>query len=337
MAPQPPPIGGSAPGTPVREGDVHGADGLVLLQIGAGDAGDADADGGAGLGAGGGGHGAGGLDRDDAVLVDHLSGDAPGDLLRGGVGDEAAEDVGGGAGDVGEGAGEEAAGGGFHGGDGEAAFLEEAADGELEGVVVLAPDDAAEDGAQGVDDGLDQGLGLGAGGGLGGDAQVDAVRLGVDADGGVGGLEQGGDHLVDGALAQAGGLDGAGDDHGAGGAALELGGDLLLPHARHLGGGAGHGDDEGAVLLGPPAGGGAARIGDGARAGGEPGLLEVALGHGGAAAGEPGAQLLFELGIDPGGLAEEVGDGVAGDVVLGGAEAAGGEDEVGALKSLAEE
>ena len=41
--------------------------------------------------------------------------------------------------------------------------------------------------------------------------------------------------------------------------------------------------------------------------------------------------------VDAGGLADGGGDGVAGDVVLGGAQAAGAEDDVGALQRSADQ
>ena len=85
-------------------------------------------------------------------------------------------------------------------------------------------------------------------------------------------------------------------------------------------------------LLDPPAGRGAARVGDGRRGGDEHRLLDVALGEGDAAGGEEGAELPLGVGVDEHLLAEHLRDRLAGEVVLGGAEAAGHDDDVGALE-----
>ena len=60
--------------------------------------------------------------------------------------------------------------------------------------------------------------------------------------------------------------------------------------------------------------------------------LRLRFRHVDATAGEEAAQVGFGVGVDAGGLADGGGDGVTGDVVFGGAEAAGAEDEVGALQ-----
>ena len=87
-----------------------------------------------------------------------------------------------------------------------------------------------------------------------------------------------------------------------------------------------------AVLLDPPAGGGAARVGDGHGGGDEPGLLDVALGEADAARCEEGPQGALHVGVDERLLAQGGGDRLAREVVLGGAEAAGHDDDVGAAE-----
>ena len=164
---------------------------------------------------------------------------------------------------------------------------------------------------------------------------MDAVRLGVDADRWVLRLEQLAERLVEVALADADRLEGARDDHFAGAELHQARRDLRLPHPLQLRGRAGHGDDDAAVLLHPPAGGGAARVGDRAGGGDEHRLLDVALREAEAAGGEEGAQPLLHLFVHVHLLVQAEGDRLAGEVVLGGAEAAGDEDEVGALVGAA--
>ena len=60
---------------------------------------------------------------------------------------------------------------------------------------------------------------------------------------GVPGGEEGCDHFVEAAFAEAEGLYGAGNEDAARYQLLELGGDLLVPHALHLAGRARHADD----------------------------------------------------------------------------------------------
>ena len=68
-------------------------------------------------------------------------------------------------------------------------------------------------------------------------------------------------------------------------------------------------------------------VGDGLRGGDEHRLLDVGLGEGEAASGEEVPQPLLGVRIDVHLLAQGEGDRLAGEVVLGGAEAAGDEDE----------
>ena len=185
-------------------------------------------------------------------------------------------------------------------------------------------------------DGLDQPPRGRLVGRFGGEAQVHAVGAGVDADAGVGGLELRAHHLVDRALADAGGLERARDQDGAGVAAQEFRRDLLLPHARHLRRRTRHRDDDLAVALDPPSGRGAARVGDGAGRGNDPALLDVALRHRVAALLEERAQGGLEVGVDARLLVEDRADRFARQVVLRRAEAAGADDDVGALARAAD-
>ncbi len=162
------------------------------------------------------------------------------------------------------------------------------------------------------------------------------VRLGIYTDGGVLRLQEGADHLVQMALADARRLECARDDDVADSQSGQAGCHLHLPHALQLGGGAGHGHDDRAVLLHPPAGGRTAGVGDGLGGGDEHRLLDVALGEAEAASGEEGAQPLLRLRIHVHLLAQGEGDRLTRQVVLGGAEAAGDEDEVGPLAGAAD-
>src|SRR5690606_33862091 len=96
------------------DADVHGPHRLVLLWVGAGDAGDAEAVIGPEAVPHGLGHGDRSLRRNDAVFADDVGGHASFDLRLGPIGDHSALQVVRGAGDVGEGAGEQAAGARLH-------------------------------------------------------------------------------------------------------------------------------------------------------------------------------------------------------------------------------
>ena len=84
--------------------------------------------------------------------------------------------------------------------------------------------------------------------------------------------------------------------------------------------------------LDPPAGRGAARVGDGARGGDEHGCLTLRSGKATPRAEKKARRARSSVGVDEHLLAHDGGDGLAGEVVLGGAEAAGHDDDVGALE-----
>ena len=110
--------------------------------------------------------------------------------------------------------------------------------------------------------------------------------------------------------------------------------DLLLPHLLHLVGDAGHAGDLLAVVLDEPAGRGADRVVDGAGRRDQRRLLDVHLRHRAVPPGVPAAQHFLELWADGHRLAERRRDRLAGQVVLGRAEAAGHDDHVRAVERL---
>ena len=321
----------------VVQADVDGAGRLPLQGVGAGHAGDAQADVGAGHLAGGAGHVRRHLGAHHPVGLDEAPLHAQGDLHRGVVGHVAGAEVGRGAGHVGDGVGQQAAGAGLHGGQAQSSLLEQAPHHQLQGLVVGAPDVFAQDGPHPLLHGGDEGAGRFLVGRLGPDAHVHAVGTGVDADGGVPGAGQLPQHLVQVTFADADGLEGAGDQHRPPRPLAQARGHLLVPHALHLRRGAGHGDDDAPLLLDPPAGGGAAGVGDGAGGGDEPGLLQVALREGDAAGGEEGPQLLLQCRVHARLLPQDGSDGLPRQIVVGGAQAAGGDDQVGAPVGAADD
>ena len=121
----------------------------------------------------------------------------------------------------------------------------------------------------------------------------------------------------------------ASDDGGHPGAALEIREDRALQHDTHLVGNTRHGVDDLLAQRADETGRGPRHLGDAARTGRNVGLPEVAERHLAAPRLEVGAQVVRHRLIadeaDPHGL----GDGVAGDVVLGGAEPAAQDDRIG--------
>ena len=94
-----------------------------------------------------------------------------------------------------------------------------------------------------------------------------------------------------------------------------------------------HGD--GAGLLDPLSGRGAAIVGQNVGALDHEGLALVDLGHGAFGGGEALRQPVGDVGVEDQLAVERLGDGVAGDIVLGGAEAAGENHDGGAAHGLA--
>jgi hypothetical protein len=160
------------------------------------------------------------------------------------------------------------------------------------------------------------------------DADVDAVILRVRRDGRRGRSHELVERFLDARFADAEQLQGPRTQD----AALAEGRlDLLLPHSRHLARHAGHRHDPLALAPDVPARRRAERIRERACGRDEPGLLPVSFRHRRSAAGEPGSQLRLERRIDRRRFAERRGDRLAGEVVLGRAETAGGDDEVAPL------
>ena len=171
------------------EGDPDGADGFFgTAAVGAGDAGGGEGEVGFAELAGGFGHGSCDGLGDGAVFGDEGVADGEFFVLGGvGVGDPAAEEVGGGAGDVGEEGGEEAAGAGFGGGDGAVIGFKEVGDGGFEGGAAFAEDDGSEAGVDLLAGGVGERGGFGGGaGGVDADGDDAIVDGGADGEVGVG-------------------------------------------------------------------------------------------------------------------------------------------------------
>ena len=80
---------------------------------------------------------------------------------------------------------------------------------------------------------------------------------------------------------------------------------------------------------------GAARIRENRGAFGDHGLADVDFRHGAGEAAEAFLNAAQDFFVAAKFAAEKIGDGFAGAVVVGGAEAAGGNDQVGAVESVA--
>ena len=143
-------------------------------------------------------------------------------------------------------------------------------------------------------------------------------------------------YLVHRRLAQAHGLDVAGDGDLLGDHFLQPRLHLLAEDGLHLYGRAGHNDDDPAVPLGPPSGCGAVAVGDELRRGNQPSLLDVVQGHILATVAEVLAQLLYHIVLHRRRLAEGSSHCLSGQVVLRGAQSPGGEYDIGALQPLPE-
>ncbi len=139
------------------------------------------------------------------------------------------------------------------------------------------------------------------------------------------------------------GLPGAGREYGHG--AQAVGVEVLILHpphhlvlhqVGHLVGDAGHGDEYGLVLFQPQPGGGAPFVGQHLGPGGQAALLAVS-GAGGAAVALVELLQPFEgRGVEAQLAAEVVGQHLFGDIVLGGAQAAGHQHEVRLLQGAVE-
>lgn len=323
------------------EGDVDEAAGFFSVWFdegfGSGDAGDAEAVGCAEGVFGAEGHFFGGFFADGAVGFDGFGVDtSEGDFGGGGVGDESAEEGIGGAIDGGEGGAEEAAGAGFGDGEGLRPFGQDFEDEGFEGFFAFGVDVAGDAGIDLVGDGGEEGMGFFVGDGAGGEAEVDFAGFGVGGDGDLGEVEEVLEAVFEGGFADADDAEDAGDEAGAV-AEFEQGlFDGAVEHGEEFVGGAGEADDDFAVFSGDEAGGGSVGVFDWFGAGGALGLAVLVGGEGDAAGAHEGFEAPFDFGVFDEGVLEGGGDGVAGEVVLGGAESADGEDDVGAGEGEAE-
>ena len=110
--------------------------------------------------------------------------------------------------------------------------------------------------------------------------------------------------------------------------------DPVCPHGAHLAGRTREGDDDPSVgSLHPPAGRGAVLVGDRQSRGDDPGLLQVHLRERDAAAGPQAAEPRLQVAVDETGLAAQLSDRLAREIVGRGPETTGGDDEVGTIQT----
>ncbi len=163
---------------------------------------------------------------------------------------------------------------------------------------------------------------------LGGDPQLALPLLGVGGQGGVGH----GVHLVPqlgfhGGLPDAEQLDGVGCDDPLG-QGQQVGLRPVLEHGPALAGGAREHDDVDPIRFKGAAGGGAPVVGQDGAPLGEHGLLEVVVRHGPADTIKIGADALRRTLVKDQLLAKGLGQHVFGQIVAGGPQASGGDDDV---------
>ena len=238
---------------------------------------------------------------------------------------------GGGPGNIGEPLGDQAAGAALGAAEGKPLFSEQLQADRLQTVHVGAVDPVAQDGTDLLLHRGDEGLGLGDAPGLGGDAQLHLAGLGVGGQSGVlEGVHPVPEQLLHRRLPHAENTQGAGVDHFSRKGAQQ-GQNLLPEHGLALPGRPREHNDPAALALEYAAGGGAPAVGEDGSPHREHGLLEVVLRHRGI------VELLLEIIPDALGTlrvkdqvqAEGVGQSLAGQVVTGGAKAAGGDEDVG--------
>ena len=326
------------PGAVGREvAEVDGADGnFGGAAAGAGEAGDAEGVIGAKFFGGAGDHGDGGFGADGAVLLKNAFGDVE-ELDFGvvGVGNHAAEENIGRAGNVGEGIGEKATGAGLGDGEGGFAGAEFIEDDLSEGVVAEADKILAEDDANLVTDGFE--LGRAEVTRAGGDADVHLALVGAkgEAEARIF-VHDGPDALLNANFRYARRANlqiGVAGEEGAGFAQARN--DLGFKHGAQFVGRAGEHDEDFAVLLQIDAWGGAKAVGEELGAVGAEALLAVVGRHGALEAQEAFSDGGFGGRVEFEREAEDAGDGFAGIVVGSGAEATGGDDDVGGLPAIA--
>ena len=303
-----------------------------VVGVGAGHAGGGDGQVGAQHPAGPPGHGFGHLGRHRAELVQQLTGHpqhAVLDLV--GIAHHAALEHAGGPGQIGDALGHQPAGTGFRRAQGQPLGLQQGEGHGLDAGHIGAVDHVAQQSAQLRLHRGDQVPGLGLHRGLGGDAQLHLPLLGIGGQGGVGhGVHPVPEQRLHGGLPHTEDPQRAGEN-GAVGQILQIGQGPVGEHLPALPGWTGEHDHPDPLRFEGAAGGGAPVVGENGAALGQHGLLEVVLGHG------PAGVELLKIGTDALGrrlvkdqlFAEGGGQYVLGQIVTGGAQAAGGDEDVG--------
>ena len=325
------------PGLPaVAEGDVDQAHGLGGRgAAGARDAGDAHAPGAAVAGAGLFGHAAGHFGADGPHAGQQLFGNAqqPG-LGFVGIGHDPLMEDRRGTGHVGDALGQQAARAGFGRGQGLAALQQRGHDDAFQIFHVHAVDVFAQTTADGIPHGGHQLCGLFGGGGLGRDAHEHLAVGGVGGHCGVGGTGHVAQPQLGIPFAQGKGAHHAGVDAGPG-LSGKPGHDPVMQHGQEFGRRAGQQDDQLAAFRRCGAARGRAHtVGKGVAAARQPGLLVLVLAHGPVTEVFPqpaqAVRIFFQR------QAQDAGHGLLGEIVVGGAQAAGGDDQVAALQGGAQ-
>ena len=245
-----------------------------------------------------------------------------------GVADHPAPEDLGGPGQVGDALGDEAAGAALGGGEGQAPLPQEAGDHLLQTPHVHAVDHVPQGLPHLLHQGAEHLLRRRPVRGLGGGPDHALVFLGVGGQGGVGegghGLPEPGLHM---ALPHAEDPDLVADDDpvGEGG---QVGHGPVLEHVPALPGRARQHENVDPVLAEGAARGGAHRVVEDGAAHRQHGLLAVVLRHGPARPGEVGPNGLQDVRVELELSAEGLADGLLGQVVVGGAQAPGGDDDV---------
>ena len=173
-------------------------------------------------------------------------------------------------------------------------------------------------------------------------AGVDAERDDAAGDGGADGgvtlaVHQVAEHLADGGFAQAEGVEGAGEDHRAAGAGPDVGQDVAGEHRLHFLGDAGHDVDGALAEPDGHAAGGSAGVVDGGRSlwGAWPGCGWRGP-SAGCGSGNISSMVASHAGVQFQRHTHHAGEGLAGEVILGGAEAAGDQQHIAARGILAD-
>ena len=310
-----------------RQGGVDGAHGLVLgAARGSGDAADGEGVGAVAAPARAIGHGLDDFGADGTEVVEQGLGDVQEPVFGVvGVGEIALMEVGGAAGDGGDHGSQESGGAGFGDAEGGAIVGEEAAQspGERFGVIANKPGSTV---------GEDQVAGVIEAMGVAADGEVDHREVGAKADAEAEGLE-----LVDGGLQAVGEIAFAEAKEAktdlVGGVGVAFGKAVIDEPLKFRG----HAGKE--IVVGTPmveskASGRTGLRGEDGGLGGELALAAMALGELAAARLEMVAQLIKIFGGKDEVLVDEIGGGLAGAVIMGGAESTADHDDVRSVKGI---